>query len=45
MTDKELGARKGNPVVQRHAVTCKRGQDWNPANGDKGYVGFLFVSL
>ena len=45
MTGKELGARKGNPGGQRHAVTSKRSQDWNPANGDKGHAGFLFLSL
>ena len=32
MTGKELGARKGNPGGQRHAVTSKRSQDWNPTS-------------
>lgn len=45
LTDEELRAREGNPVVQRHAATKGRSQDWNPAGGDEGHVGFLFLSL
>lgn len=46
LTGKELRAREGDPVVQRHAAASEwRIQDWSPASGTGGHAGSLFLCL